>query len=412
MKTIYQLNQLKDLPNQPGIYKFISAEGNLLYIGKATSLRARVNSYFVRPLDDRLSQMIALAKTIRITPTETAIEALILEANSIRRYKPKYNVLGKDDRSFVEIAISDEDFPKVVIIRPTQQLKFKVKRTFGPYVSSFQARQALKIIAKIFKFHCKGKAFSGRPCLYRHIGICPGLCTGEITKKEYNQTIKKIIAFLEGKKSRIITSTRQAMERAAKKQDFEAAARLRNELFALTHIKDTALQFREPLSFLEGSFPKRLECYDISNLGDDWAVASMVVLKNGQIDTNEYRRFKIRSIGQNDPAMIREVLERRLKNSDWELPDFILVDGGKTQVSGALKALKAAKQDIPLAGVIKGPNRKEARLHLTDQAMHWLNSRRLTTRLFEPVARLARDEAHRFAIAYHRKLKRKSITDL
>lgn len=409
MTKTYTVKKVRELPNEPGIYRFISAEGNLLYIGKATSLRSRVSSYFIRPLDDRLQKMISLASHVRITTTQTAIEALILEANSIRCYKPKYNVLGKDDRSFVEIAITDEDFPKVIIVRPTQKLKVKIKKTFGPYTSSFQARLALKIISRIFKFHCKGKAFSGRPCLYKHIGICPGLCTGEITKTQYNQTIKKIISFLEGKKTQIIKNIKVAMSRAAKKENFETATRLRNELFALQHIKESTLQFREPISLLEGFLPTRLEAYDVSNLGGNWAVASMVVLINGQIDTNEYRRFKIRLKGQNDPAMIREVLERRLSRVDWALPDFILVDGGKTQLSSALKALKITKKNIPIAGVIKGINRKDARLQLSDQAMHWLQKKRLTTRMFEPIARLARDEAHRFAISYHRKLKRKSL---
>lgn len=411
MKSTFKISKLKDLPNQPGVYRFISKDGGILYIGKATSLRARVNSYFMRPLDDRLQKMVSLAHTVKITPTDSALEALILEANLIKKHLPKYNVKEKDDRSFVEIAISDEDFPQIRVIRPTQNINFKIKKTFGPYVSAMQARQALKIISKIFKFYCKGKPFSGRPCLYYQIGICPGVCVGKINKKQYNQTIKKVIAFLEGKKSRIIARAKVAMEKAAKEQDFETAARLRDELFALKHIKDTALRFNESSSLLEHSYPKRLEAYDISNLGSDWAVASMVVVKNGVADNSEYRKFKIKLKGQNDPAMVKEVLERRLARTDWETPDFILVDGGKTQVGAAQRALKNAKMDIPLAGVIKGADRKEARLQLTDSAQKWLQSNRLTTKLFEPIARLARDEAHRFAINYHRKLKRKSITE-
>lgn len=404
--------QLSTLPRQSGVYYFYDRSNNLLYVGKATSLRTRVSSYWSRPLDPRLSRMVPQITQIRVQETETALEALILEANEIHHLQPPYNVRGKDSKTFAQIALTKEDFPRFLILRPTQRPTVPIDRTFGPYVSGLSARLALKTLRSIFRYECKGKPMSGRPCLNYHLKLCPGVCMGTISSGEYKKLTNRVVLFLEGKKQRIIRHVERGMQDASKKQQYEEAARLRDELFALTHIRDTAFMTDDAADFLSGSFPKRLEAYDISNLGAHAAVGSMVVLEHGQPNTSDYRRFKIRRVeGQNDIAMLREVLERRFNHDGWPLPDFILVDGGLAQRRIAERVLKEHSLSIPVAGVVKGPQRKLARLVLSDSARQWLRNERLTTQLFEPVVRLARDEAHRFAIRYHRELRSKQFTN-
>jgi len=410
MKQIFSVTEIDQLPRTPGVYYYHDRNKKLMYVGKATSLRSRVGSYWQRPLDDRLQQMVRKIVTIKIHPTDSALEALILEANEIQRYQPPYNIRGKDSKTFAQIALTDEPYPRFLIVRPTQKLTAPVARTFGPYVSALSARRALKSLKEIFKFYCKGTPGSGRPCLYRELGFCPGICTGEISPQEYRKIIRRVTQFLEGKKARIIKTTERLMKEASKRQDFEQAARYRDELFALTHIRDTAFMTDDATSLIESAMPARLEAYDISNIGKHDAVGSMIVLEYGRPNPAEYRMFKIRSVtNQNDLAMLREVLTRRLRHDQWPEPEFILVDGGKTQLQVAERTLKRFELEIPIAGVVKGPQRKLAKLILSDSSRSWLKEKRLTTQVFAPIVRLARDEAHRFAINYHRKLRSRSL---
>ena len=392
MKHIFLPSELAKLPLEPGVYYFRDEHQHILYVGKATSLKHRVGSYWQRPLDSRLQLMLPLIKSIAVQPTETALEALILEANEITRLKPKFNIRGKDDKTFAQIAITKEEFPKILIIRPTQRITQPIDKTFGPYTSGLSARRAVKALRGIFKFYCTGKPHSGRACLYRSLGECPGVCTGEISAAAYRARIQKVIDFLEGKKKSIIRSSTVLMERASKEQRYEEAAELRDELFALTHIRDTAFMSDDVTEFLSTSLPARLEAYDISNTGERDAVGSMVVLEHGRPNPSEYRRFKIQIVKQqSDVAMLREVLTRRFAHAGWASPEFILIDGGLQQLNVGERALKAAQLDIPIAGVVKGPTRKLARLVLSTKARERMNQRQLTTQLFEPVVRSARD---------------------
>ena len=413
MQTIYEVTNVKKLPAVPGVYYFRDRNKKILYVGKATSLVSRVSSYWQRPLDPRLQLMLPQISSIAIQPTETALEALILEANEITRIMPEFNVRGKDSKTFAQIAVTKEQFPKILIIRPTQKVSHPIDKTFGPYTSALAARRALKTLRGIFKFYCTGKPHSSRPCLYRSLGECPGVCTGEISVANYRSKIQKVIDFLEGKKRKIISDTQKAMRKAAREKHYELAGELRDELFALTHIRDTAFMSDDVTEFLTTSLPARLEAYDISNIGEHAAVGSMVVLEHGRPNPSEYRKFKIKLVDtQNDVAMIKEVLTRRLGHSEWSMPEFVLIDGGKQQLAAAESVLKRSKLTIPLAGVVKGPTRKLARLVLSNQAKTWMNQRQLTTQLFEPVIRLARDEAHRFAITYHRNVRGREFSKL
>ncbi|MBI4185814.1 UvrB/UvrC motif-containing protein [Candidatus Berkelbacteria bacterium] len=383
---------------------------SILYVGKATSLRARVGSYWLRPLDERLSRMLPMITTIRIQTTDSALEALILEANEITRLNPPVNQRGKDGKTFSQIVLTRERYPTFLIHRPTQQLTVPIDRSFGPYVSGYAARQALAVLQRIFQVQCRGTPNSGRPCLYFQIGRCPGICLGRISPTQYRRRINSVVQFLEGKKHRIIQNTRRSMSVAARHQDYETAAQLRDQLFGLEHIHDTAFMTDDATEFLVQSLPARLEAYDISNLGRTAAVASMAVLEFGRPNPSQYRRFKIRTVPtQNDVAMIREVIQRRLHHPEWPNPDFLLIDGGLAQQQAAQQVLNKEKKTIPVSGVVKGPDRKGARLVPSPLARQWLADHRLTTQLFEPVVRLARDEAHRFAIRYHRHVRSKRM---
>lgn len=429
MLADYKPDNLTLLPRQPGVYYFRDSDGEILYVGKATSLRARVGSYWARPLDARLQRMIPKIAAIHVQITETALEALILEANEIKRLSPPVNILGKDNKSFAQIVLTKELYPRLLIHRPTQKLKVPIQRSFGPYTSAYIARKALQLLQSVFQTYCgtlkrgvpskpyrgaegdRGTPGSGRPCLYYQLGKCPGICMGAITPAAYRTRIRSIVQFLEGKKQRLIATTKRQMEAASGKQQYEEATRLRDQLFGLQHIRDTAFMTDDATEFLGMAFPKRLEAYDISNIGSAAAVASMVVLEYGRPNTAEYRHFRIKSVdGQNDVAMVREVIARRL-NNDWPLPEFMLIDGGLPQRKAAEFALKKAGKTLAVAGVVKGPDRKLARLVPNDIARQWLNDHRLTDQLFEPVARLARDEAHRFAIKYHRNLRARRFSE-
>lgn len=406
----YTFNQIKDLPRKPGVYYFLNEVDKVLYVGKASSLRVRVSSYFERSLDRRLETMLKLACTVGVIITESSLEALILEANEIKKFKPPFNIVGKDDKTFVEIAITDEEVPKVILIRPTQRQRKPLLYTFGPYASASLARKALRALNKIFKFNCRGQAFSGQPCFNYHIGLCAGVCINKISLLSYRRTIIRVMEFLSGHKQQVLQKLERTMLEYARQELFEEAAWARDQLFALRHLDDTSILIDDLQHLLTDRFPKRIEAYDISNLGKSFAVGSMVVLNRGEPQPNQYRRFKIKTVkSQNDLIMLEDVLKRRFSHSEWPQPDFIFVDGGKAQLNRAEKVLQLYTSNIPAAGIIKGPKRNLAKLVFSAQAHRWLRQQRLTTQALEPVARLARDEAHRFALQYHRQLRSRSI---
>lgn len=399
-------NQLKNLPKSPGVYKFFDENGQILYIGKATSLKDRVSSYFSRPLDDRLQIMAGQVKDIQYQKTDSVLEALILEANLIKKFQPKYNIKEKDGKSFINIIITKEEWPRIFIERK-KNLKFSAQnrktgklklKTYGPYPSAKSARLALEIIRKIFPY-CSSPG-GGKECFWHQIGQCPGACFGKISSAEYKKTIKNIELFLEGRKSRIIKNFEKEMERLSRNQEFEKAAQIRNKIFALKHIQDVALIGDS--AFAGGAplqVPHRIEAYDISNIGGVMAAGSMAVFTDGEIDKSEYRKFKIKTVkGANDVAMLKEVLLRRLSRKDWPMPDLILIDGGKGQLNAAAQALKEKTLDISAISIAKGPSRKGREIFKT------YNAPDLPIQLIERL----RDEAHRFAVEYHRLLRNKS----
>jgi len=450
------------LPDEPGVYFYYDRADKLLYIGKATSLKNRVSSYFVKAHDNRISQLVSRIAKINYIVTPTVIEALVLEANQIKAKQPEFNILQRDDKSFLYLVITNEDFPKPLLMRGLElehlginpfdaKLSAKAKKKFlavyGPYTSGYSLKKALDFIRKIIPWSdCEppsaqiqnpplsplGKVGKrGRPCFYRHIKKCPGVCTGEISKSDYKKIIKKLMLFFEGKKGVLIKQLQKEMKVAAQDRRFEEAAQLRNNIFALQHIQDVAFITREDIELpvaklrdeslidLEG----RIEAYDISNISGTSAVGSMVVFEEGRPAKQHYRKFKIKTVeGANDVAMLEEMLRRRLKRATrivspparggargggrtriWDLPEIMVIDGGKPQVNRIQRVLKELQIEIPIVGLAKGFDRKQDRL-IFDRSN--LELARVVVRGKE-VFQKARDEAHRFAVKYHRELRSK-----
>ncbi len=409
------------LPENPGVYFYYDTAGELMYIGKATSLKKRVGSYFTKAHDRRISDLVSKIARIDYIETPTVIEALVLEANQIKAHKPFYNILERDDKSFLYLVITKEDFPKPVLMRGldlkrVEKKMFKV--VYGPYTSSRSLKIALDLIRKAIPWSvCKHGA--KRACFYRHLGLCPGVCTGEIGKREYGKIIRQLMLFFEGKKEKIVRQMKKEMRVASDKLEFERAGEWKRKVFALTHIQDVALiasdrhQVLGPQTLGDGrELAGRIEAYDISNISGTSAVGSMVVFENGKPAKSEYRKFKIKTVkGANDVAMMEEVIRRRLRNS-WPLPQLMVIDGGLPQVNRVTRVLNEYGFHIPIVGLAKGFDRKQDRLIFpparggTEGGGSLLELKRLVTANKELLQR-ARDEAHRFAITYHRKLRAK-----
>lgn len=423
----------KSLPAVPGVYLMKDAAGRLLYVGKAANLRRRVGSYFERSHDARVDFLVGRIKKVDYKKTDSALEALILEAQLIKKYQPPFNVREKDDKSFLYAEITKEKFPRVILARGRNVNchKSEVMGRYGPFTSASNLREALKILRKIFPWsthidnandvnnmrmtrkeknsrrsHCVSRR---RPCFDYEIGLCPGTCVGAISRKDYLKNIRNLRLFFEGKKGRVLKNLEKEMAAASKRLEFEKAAKLRRRIFALRHIRDVALikdESRE--SRVIGQESYRIEGYDISNISGDAAVGSMVVFTGGEPDKNEYRKFKIRTVvDANDIAMLKEVLRRRFGN-DWPLPDLILVDGGRGQVNAARSALAERGLKISVVGIAKGPERKKNDF-ISSASAYRMRPPELSEANFKKLLVCVRDEAHRFAIGYHKKLRARNF---
>ena len=394
-------NFYKNLPDTPGVYlmrgsptssKDGRGKNHLLYVGKAGNLKRRVSSYFLRPHDRRIEKLVSEIKKVDYIQTDTAIEALILEAELIKKYQPPFNVLEKDDKSFLYVAVTKDKVPRILLARQTESPDYKILKRFGPFTSTSSLREALKIIRKIFPFNIHSPeqiARSKRECLEHQIRLCAGACTNSFDLKEYRRDVRSIILFFEGKKKRILSSLQMLMKEASKNLEFEKAGKYKRQIFALQHIQDVA--FIKHDEVVDSRRIRRIEGYDISNISGTSAVGSMVVFVGGKPDRDEYRKFRIKTIwGSNDVGMLREVLIRRFRNK-WQKPDLILIDGGIAQVNMARSVLQLFKLDIPLVGLAKGPERK--RNDILGRVPSWAD--------LETLIRV-RNEAHRFAIRYHK----------
>lgn len=385
----------KQLPDEAGVYFFRNKTG-ILYIGKATSLKSRVRSYFSKDLYETrgsiIVRMVEEATSVDFKQTDSVLEALILEANLIRKNKPHFNTELKDDKSFNWVVITKEDFPRVLVVRQrdleTTWEPDLIKYQFGPYPNGLQLKEALKIVRKIFPFSDKCRSGSKKPCFDFQIGQCPGVCNGFISKSDYGKLIQNIRLFFDGKKNKLLKKLTQEMKSYAKKQQFEKAEDTKKTIFALQHIKDVSLIKRE-IRVAD----IRIEGYDIAHTNERDRVGVMTVVEDGLPKKSDYRKFKIKSASTGDTAALREVLERRLARNEWPLPKLFVIDGGKQQYNVASKVLAEVGIKIPIVAVVKN-ERHQPREILGEPSLR---------RKYEREIILANSEAHRFALAYHKR---------
>jgi excinuclease ABC subunit C len=401
--TREDLKKIK-LPDTPGVYLFRDGRGKILYVGKATSLKDRVRSYFntdtAASRGPLIERMIEAAKKVTFEETESVLDALIREAALIKIHQPAYNSKEKSDTSFYYIVITDEDFPRVLLRRGRELFaeggQDDVRSFFGPFPKGGVIREALKIVRKIFPFRDTCTPHSGKPCFYAQIALCPGVCTGDMSAIEYRRHIKRLEMFLSGKKKVLIEKLECDMLRAAEKEEFEEASRLKRMLYNLEHIHDIALLKRDTGE--EESF--RIEGYDTAHMGGKDAVGVMSVIEGGEKATSEYRTFSIKEAKPGDDVgALAEILSRRLAHPEWHYPKLIVIDGGKAQKNRAEKVLKEAGVGIPIVSVVKDEKHKPREI---------LGDKKLIAE-HESAILLANSEAHRFSIARHRK-KRNQIT--
>lgn len=409
------------IPASPGSYQFYNRKNEVIYVGKAVDLRARVLSYWrqssgLTPIKERMLEEISAIKWLTV---DSEIEALLLEANLIKKYQPEYNVLMRDDKRhiYIKVSLSDE----VPGVFATRQID-KSGHYFGPFISARAVRETLKAIRRIWPY-CSARKISDKPCFYYHLGRCTGVCGGLIGRDEYLKTIiKPIIAFLEGKKSRALRVWRRELKNLENDGQTERAELLRARLLSVKQVLDNArvLSVAEKyendvveLAKLLGlpKIPLRIEGYDLSTLFGRESVGSMVVFAEGEPDKNEYRKFKIKSEVKGDTDMLKEILERRF-NNDWPKPDLIIIDGGKAQLNAAQKIVDRRAAGIVVIAISKGEGLRTAQA--PDKLFFAGQSKPLILPLASPALHLVkrvRDEAHRFAISYHRNIRGKRMFD-
>ena len=403
--------KINSLPLTSGVYLMKNEDGKVIYVGKAVSIRSRVRSYFrSRPHMNKTDLLVGQVAGIEFIETASEAEALILEAHLIKLHDPKYNVLLRDDKSYPFIEINGEEFPRISVERPRK--KNPGSTYYGPYVDPALIREALSIIRKIFKFRtCE--PFPHKECLDYHIGLCEAPCIGGIGKREYRKNIRHVRLILEGKKDELLRGLNRDMERAAKDQEYETAAKVRDQIRAIGALysgtKDINY-FKEAEQLMRALHlpraPQRIETFDISNIMGNQAVGSMAAFFNGKPDKQNYRRFRIKEVeGIDDFQMIAEVVRRRyrrLKEEGAIFPDLIVIDGGKGQLSAACEELKRLEVEIPIISLAK---RQEEVFLPRRRASVKMAHDSLGLKLLQRV----RDEAHRFAVNYHKNLRDKNL---
>ncbi len=412
------------IPDTPGIYRFQNMLRQDIYIGKAASLKKRLNSY-CKATDPRIRSMIAAAHRISHIETESDIEALILESQLIKQKRPQFNIVLRDDKQYFYVAFTQDEFPRLFLTHQTsgriKQRNHDIKEFIGPFTDGAALKATLKFLRNIFPY-CTCTQKHHNFCLNYHIGKCIGYCClqGDQPAEQrarYMANIKAIRDILNGRKSNLVKDLRKEMDHAGKNHEFDKAIALRNQIERLERVFYNAqvIKYSEILKEYNSGLQKtlktkkpiiRIEGYDISNIQGNHATGSMVTFIHGTADKNFYRKFNIKTVrGSNDTAMLREIIERRFNHPEWPFPDLILIDGGKGQVSSAMAVLKDMNISIPLIGLSKDDRHTGKQLIVPGR-----KTPVALTKLSEPDRNLllAVDaEAHRFAISHYRHLHRK-----
>lgn len=467
--------KLKTLPAEPGVYFHKSTSGEVIYVGKAASLRNRVRQYFQasRLRDAKTDALVAEITDTEWITVETELDALFLESEMIKRYKPRYNVLLRDDKSqlYIRIPLNDA-YPSVTFTRGPLD---DGATYFGPYYNGWAVRKALRYLRRVFPYSVH-EVMPKRLCLQYHIGLCPGVEAQKISSQDYKESLKKLLRYLKGERKALMREIERDMKAAAANHQFEEAARLRNRLRDLKELqrqivfgdrefmdlsKDQGLAGLQTLLGLK-DVPRRIEGYDISHMSGTNNVASMVVMTNGLADKSQYRKFKMQLPGNDDFGHMRETMRRRFsgKHEDWPTPDLIMIDGGKGQLSAAMGVVRELGLDIPMVGLAKREEEIVVHLQSSNVTLNiegisaWarekspfdeplatpiggkaLESKHVnlytndgykagmsdangeyvlvklpkTSHIIKLLQRL-RDESHRFAVSYHSTLKRRAAT--
>ena len=409
--------KLTKLPVDPGVYFHKNAAGEIIYVGKAAVLKNRVRQYFQNSVKDTKTQALVaeIADTDWIT-VDTEMDALFLESEMIKRYKPKWNILLRDDKtvSYVRIDMKSE-IPYVSFTRnPVDDRATYI----GPFYGKTAVERALRTLRRIFPYYIR--PYTGRKTLDTDLGLTPGIEVRRTTAKDYKRNLRKLIRYLEGDREKLLKDLEKVMQKEAAAKNYELAAEARDQLKGLRELRkkivfsdkefldissDQALKQLQELLGLEKP-PRRIEGYDISHQSGSDTVGSMVVFINGTAARSEYRKFKIRTSTNDDLKSMREIITRRLKHPEWEYPDLIILDGGMTQVKAVLPLLEP--YNIPVIGRDKsGDHSKSAKVKLVIPGSGHLE--------LSPSSHIARliarvdEESHRFAVNYHTLLKRKNM---
>ena len=371
--------KIKLAPNSPGVY-FFKKNNKFIYIGRAVNLKKRLADY-LHSADPKTDQMIREADGLAIKKTADLLEAVIAEANFIKKYQPKYNIREKDNRSFIYIIVPKIDWAYPFLARGRELSKYRPKNAFvfGPLKSFSLAKNLLLILRRIFPYSaCKLNA--GKPCFHYQIGLCPGKCLGLITKKEYQKNIENLTLVLAGQKEKVIKRLKTI-----------------GQLNLLKNLDDSILVTRDE-NLPEFLINKKIESYDISHLSGKETVGGMVVFENGDFDKTQYRLFKIKTAKPGDDlSALAEMIERRIRHREWPYPDLILVDGGRTQAQVARKILIRNKINVPVVGIAKFKGDK----------LVFLKIKKSLQELISPSfnqLRKVRNETHRFANSFRKRI--------
>lgn len=393
------------LPDEPGVY-FFRHQDEILYIGKATSLRDRVRSYFSQDIAEtrgpKIVKMLELADKVTFETTGSVLEALILESKLIKQHQPEYNTRDKDNKSYNYIVITKEPYPRVFTLRQREIEKspeivdaIPIDTLFGPFPNGNQLREALRILRKIFPFRDKKAHQTSHEYFYRLLGLSPDTSDADAADT-YQRNIANLKEFLRGNKRSLVKQMERDMKILAKKERFEEAAQLRNQIFALDHIQDVAL-IKDDLVQKRGKVT-RIEAYDVAHTAGTGTVGVMTVVTDGELDKGQYRKFKIDGeIAGSDTDALRQLVRRRLDHPEWRLPTIMVADGGKAQKRVIEGVLREYGYQIPVVGVIKDQHHK---------AREIIGQQKIISGNHDDII-LANHEAHRFAIRYHQMLRSK-----
>jgi len=428
---------LSAIPHTPGVYLMRDRNANILYVGKARDLAKRVGSYFAVSRDHsaKIAALVASIHHVDYLPAASEREALIMEQSIIRRLQPYFNTMWKDDKSYPYLKLTwKEDFPRLFL---TRRVVKDGSKYFGPYPNVGQVRRLLRYLWKQHLFPlrpCRYDFSEKHPlpmekvkdCLYYHTKECPAPCVQRISKDDYRNLAREAELFLRGNFKPLIDTWQKEMKEASAAQNYERAGQLRDNLAALQHMEERVtvrqIDLSDVLDRVDRSRaitdlqkaldlkrpPIRIECFDISHIQGVETVASMVAFERGEPKKDDYRKFKIKTVrGIDDFASMAEVVGRRYRRLHAEksvLPDLVLIDGGKGQLSAAYAVLSTilGKASPPVASLAKQdeelflPQKSQSiRLPKDSPALH--------------LVQRVRDEAHRFAITFHRQRRAKRL---